>query len=136
MDESRENTDSQDSPRLGLGEATTFPLIIYYVLGHGTSTQMSFCLETPATLETHNFVCKLPIKARSKASCSLRWEISNGMWYFTCMQTSQGDSWLLVVGSQIDNLIPDLSLGHNLCCNYPNGSCETILDMYFLRVFQ
>jgi hypothetical protein len=27
-----------------LGEATTFPLIIYFMLGHGTSTQMSFCL--------------------------------------------------------------------------------------------
>jgi hypothetical protein len=27
-----------------LGEATTFPLIIYFVPGHGTSTQMSFCL--------------------------------------------------------------------------------------------
>jgi len=25
------------------GEATTFPLIIYSVSGHGTSTQMSFC---------------------------------------------------------------------------------------------
>jgi len=31
---------------LNLGEATTFPLIVYSVRGHGTSTQMSFCLET------------------------------------------------------------------------------------------
>jgi hypothetical protein len=30
-----------------LGEATTFPLIVYFVLGHGTKPQMSFCLETP-----------------------------------------------------------------------------------------
>ncbi len=30
-----------------LGEATTFPLILYYVLGHGTGTQMSFCFGTP-----------------------------------------------------------------------------------------
>jgi hypothetical protein len=30
-----------------LGEATTFPLIVYSVPGHEASTQMSFCLETP-----------------------------------------------------------------------------------------
>jgi hypothetical protein len=30
-----------------LGEAITFPLIIYFVHGHGTSTQMSFCPKTP-----------------------------------------------------------------------------------------
>jgi hypothetical protein len=33
------------SPKLG--EATTFPFIVYYVHGHGTNTQMSFCLKTP-----------------------------------------------------------------------------------------
>jgi hypothetical protein len=32
---------------LDLGEATTFPLIIFFFLGHKVSTQMSFCLETP-----------------------------------------------------------------------------------------
>jgi hypothetical protein len=30
-----------------LGEATTFPLIIYFVPGHETNTQMSFCPGTP-----------------------------------------------------------------------------------------
>jgi len=30
-----------------LGEATTFPFIVYFVPGHGTSTQMSFCPEIP-----------------------------------------------------------------------------------------
>jgi hypothetical protein len=30
-----------------LQEATTFPLIVYYVPGHVTNTQMSFCLGTP-----------------------------------------------------------------------------------------
>jgi hypothetical protein len=30
-----------------LGEATTFPLIAYFVPDHGTNTQMSFCDETP-----------------------------------------------------------------------------------------
>jgi len=32
---------------LDLKEATTFPLIVYYVPGHGTNTQMSFCPGTP-----------------------------------------------------------------------------------------
>jgi hypothetical protein len=30
-----------------LGEATTFPLIVFSVPGHGTYTQMSFCPKTP-----------------------------------------------------------------------------------------
>ncbi len=30
-----------------LGEATTFPFIIYVVVGHRTSIQMAFCLGTP-----------------------------------------------------------------------------------------
>jgi hypothetical protein len=62
-----------------LGEATIFPLIVYSMLGHGTSTQMSFCLgtpngspkipkvRTPATLGAHNFVWRPPIEMRSEA---------------------------------------------------------------------
>jgi hypothetical protein len=50
-----------------LGEATTFPLIVYFVPGHMTSTQMAFCPGTPKwesqnsqSLGAHNFVCKPP----------------------------------------------------------------------------
>jgi hypothetical protein len=32
---------------LDLGEANTFPLIVYFVPGRRTNTQMSFCPETP-----------------------------------------------------------------------------------------
>ncbi len=39
-------------------------------------------------------------------------------------------------GSQIDNLIPNPSFGHNLCLKYPNGSCEPILDIHISRAFQ
>jgi hypothetical protein len=39
-----------------LGEATIFPFIIFYVFGHRACTQMSFCLETSATLKAHNFL--------------------------------------------------------------------------------
>jgi hypothetical protein len=47
-----------------------------------------------------------------------------------------GDSWLLVVGSQIAKLIPGLSFGYNLCVKCPNGSCEPILDIYVPKDFQ
>jgi hypothetical protein len=32
---------------LDLGEATTFPLIVFFMPGHGGCTQMSFCPGTP-----------------------------------------------------------------------------------------
>jgi hypothetical protein len=35
-----------------------------------------------------------------------------------------------VVGSQIGNLTPNLSFGHNLCFKYPNGSCEPMKLLY------
>ncbi len=57
------------------------------------------------------------------------WELSNGMWHATCTQGSQGDSWLLMVGSQIGNLIIHPSFGHNLCFKCPNESCEPIWDI-------
>ncbi len=64
-----------------------------------------------------------------KQSCSPRWKLSNGIWQAIFVQGNWGDSWFLVVESQIDNLIPDPSFGHNLCFKYPNGSCEPILNI-------
>jgi len=52
------------------------------------------------------------------------------------MQTNQGHSQLLMVGSQIGNLIPNLFFGHNLCLKYPNGSCEPILNIFISIDFQ
>jgi hypothetical protein len=54
----------------------------------------------------------------------------------TYTQGNQGDFQLLVVGSQIANLTPSLSFGHNLCFRCPNGSCEPILDIYVSIAFQ
>jgi hypothetical protein len=64
------------------------------------------------------------------------WELSNGMSHTTCIQGSQGDSWLLVVGSQIANLTLNPSFGYNLCVKCSNGSCESILDVKVPRAFQ
>jgi hypothetical protein len=74
-DEPRANTDHKIHHGPNLGEATTFPLIVYFVHGHGANTQMSFCLEspkipkigTPTTLAAHNFVYIPPIEVRSQA---------------------------------------------------------------------
>ncbi len=59
-----------------------------------------------------------------KKSCSPCRDLSNGMSHATWKWGNMGDSRLLVVGSQIGNLTPDPSFGHNLCLKCPNGSCE------------
>jgi hypothetical protein len=38
--------------------------------------------------------------------------------------------------SQIGNLTPGPSFGHNLCFKYPNDSCKPILDISISRSFQ
>jgi hypothetical protein len=58
------------------------------------------------------------------------------MWHATWTQGDQGDSRLLLVESQIGNLISDPSFGHNLCFRYLNGSCKHILDIHVPRAFQ
>jgi len=58
------------------------------------------------------------------------------MWHATCTQKNRGDSWLLVIESQITNLTPSLSFGNNLCFKCPNESCNPILNIYISRVFQ
>jgi len=131
-----------------LGEVTTFPLIVYFVPSHGTSTQMSFCPKTPKwkSRNSHNWDSRDfgPIALRAylwlrwglKKSCSPCQELSNDMSHVTCTQGNQGDSWLLMVESQIANLIPDPSFGHNLCFKCPNGLCKPILNIYVARAFQ
>jgi hypothetical protein len=71
-----------------------------------------------------------------KQSCSPHWDIFNGMLQATCTQGNWGDSWLLMVRSQISNLTIDPSFGHNLCFRCPNGSCKPISDIYVSRAFQ
>jgi hypothetical protein len=58
------------------------------------------------------------------------------MSHTTCTQGNWINSWLLVVGSQIVNLIHGPSFAHNLCFRCPNGSYEPILDIYVPRSFQ
>jgi hypothetical protein len=71
-----------------------------------------------------------------KQSCSPHQNLSKGIWHATCTQGNWSDLWLLVVRSQVTNLTPDLSFGHNLCFKCPNGSCEPILNIYVPKDFQ
>jgi hypothetical protein len=71
-----------------------------------------------------------------KQSCILRRELFKGVFHATCMQGNRVDSRLLVVGSQTANLTLGISFGHKLHFRYPNGSCEPILDICVLKVFQ
>jgi hypothetical protein len=64
-----------------------------------------------------------------KQSCSSHWELSNGMSHALFSWANWVDSWLFLVGSQIGNLTPDPSFGHNLCFKCPNEQCEPILDI-------
>ncbi len=143
------NTNTQDSLRPGLGEATAFPLIIFSVPLHGGHIQMVFLsrdsrvgvpksrqrglprLWSPITLQAD-----LGLKCGLKQSCSSRRDLSNGMWHVVCSQVNRVDSRLLVVRSQIANLTPGLSFAHNLCFRCSNEPCEPILDIYVLRAFQ
>jgi hypothetical protein len=125
-----------------LGEATTFPLIIFYVPSHRACTQMSFCLgirklgvlkfSKLGLLQLWRPIIScvdLWLKWGLKQRCSPRWELFHGMSHGIYMQVNQGDLWLLMVGSQIGSLTPDPFFGHNLCFMYPNGSCKPILDI-------
>jgi hypothetical protein len=125
-----------------LGEATTFPLIVFFVFGHGANTQMSFCFRTPklgaskfpklGLLQLWRpiiFWANLWLKWDLNQSCSPRLDLFNNMWHCTYTQINQGNFRLFMVGSQIDNLTSDPSFGHNLCFKYPNGSCEPILNI-------
>ncbi len=128
--------------RPDLGETTTNLFIIFFLVSHTGSTQMSFCPKNPTlcvlkllklrllNLWRHVIsYANLHFKLGLKQSCSLCHELSNDMWHVTCMHIIQGDSWLLAVGNQIGTLIPSLSFGHNLCYKYSNGSCEPILEI-------
>jgi hypothetical protein len=91
---------------------------------------------TPAILGAHNFVCRPLIKMSLKQNSSPCWELANGMSHATYTRGNRGHFRLLVVKSQLGNLTPDLSFGHNLCFKCPNGSCEPTLNIYVPRAFQ
>jgi hypothetical protein len=127
-----------------LGEAITFCLIVFSMLGHGACTQMSFCHGTfnfpklgfSWLWRPTNFYVDLRLKWGLKWSYSLCWDIFKDMWHTTYKKINQNDSPLLMVESQIANLTHDPSFGHNLCFEYPNGSWKPISDICVSRSLQ
>jgi hypothetical protein len=134
------NTDTQDSPRPGLGGSHHLPP--YSILcdsprgphPNGFSLPGLPGLWSPITLRED-----LGSKWGLKQSCSSRWELSNGMSHVVCSQVFRVDSWLFLVGSQNwqtpGNSTPGPSFGYNLCFRCPNEQCEPILDIYVSRAF-
>jgi len=134
---------------LDLGEATTFPLIVYFVPFHVAHIQIAFCPKTlkwefqnSQSWDSRNFRGPITLRANLKLrwslkqSCSLRRKLSNSIFHVTYTQGNCVDSRLLVVMIEIANLIPDPFFGHNLCFRCPNESFKPILDIYVSIAFQ
>jgi hypothetical protein len=80
MDEPRTNTDSQDSPRFGLGGSHHLPpytilcawpqdLHPNVILSRDSQVENLEIFEiAPVTLEAHNFLCRPPIEVRFEAN--------------------------------------------------------------------
>jgi hypothetical protein len=127
---------------LDLGEAITFPLILYFVPLHEAHIQMAFFpqdsqmgvlkflkLGLPQLWVFITLCADLGLKWSLKQNCSPHWEFSNDISHATYTKGNRINSQLLVVKSQTANLTPDPSFGHNLCFRSPNGSCKPILDI-------
>jgi hypothetical protein len=88
-------------------------------------------LWSPITLRTD-----LELRCGLKQSCSSCQELFNSISHVVCRQVNRVDSRIFLVGSQIGNLTPGPSFGHNLCFRCPNEQFEPILDIYVLKAFQ
>jgi hypothetical protein len=132
-----------------LREATIFPHIVYFASLRGTHIRMAFLSRDSrggvpklsrfgflGIWAIVTFCLDLRLGWGLNQSCSFPQELSNGVSHSTCTHRGQVDSRLLMVGSQIVNLIPDPSFGHNLCFRCPNGPCKAIFDIYTSIAFQ
>jgi hypothetical protein len=83
-------------PGPDLGEGTAFPFIVFFVLGHGACTQMSFCfrilnlgvlkfskLGLPQLWRPITSFLDLRLRRGLKQSYSPYLELCNGMWHAT-----------------------------------------------------
>jgi hypothetical protein len=94
-----------------LGESTTFPLIIYFVVLHKDHIQMVFVphMGLSRLWRCITWHVDLRLQWGLKKSCSPCQEFSNGMSHISCTQGNRVDSLFLVVGSQIASLTPDVT---------------------------
>jgi hypothetical protein len=135
-----------------LGEATTFPHIVFSVPHFGDYIQMALFPGTPK-LESRNCPeivpvgvprlwelitpdCKVWSQQSLNQSCSPRRDLFNDVSHSQFEGQEEIDSRLFVVGSQIGSLTPGLSFAHNLGYRCPNGQGEAIFVIYASRPFQ
>ncbi len=143
------NSDSQDSPRLELGGSHHLPpytiLCISLQGPHpndflSRDSQMGVpklsTLGLPQLWSLITLCADLRLRWGLNQSCSPHQELSSDMLHATWTQGNMVNSRLLVVVSQIANLTPEPSFGHNLCFRCPNGSRKPILDIYISISFQ
>jgi hypothetical protein len=88
-------------------------------------------LWSPITFRAH-----FGLRCGLKQSCSSCRKLFNGMSHALYSQVNRVDARLFLIQSQIGNLIPGISFGHNLCLRCLNEQCEPILDIYIPRAFQ
>ncbi len=137
------NLDSLNSPRLGLRGSHHLPpysIFCSFPLGPHPNGFSSWDPQVGVLKFPHLGLSWLWRHITWRANLWLRWglkqsyspccELSNYTLHVVCKQGNQVDSWLLVVRSQIANLIPGLSFAHNLCFKCPNGRCKPIVDIY------
>jgi hypothetical protein len=143
------NTDSFDSPWLGLGGSHHLPpySILCITPSHphpngfysrdsqGGVPKLSW-FGLPGLWELITPGSDLKLGWGLKQTHSSSQELSNGVFHSICTHRDRVDSRLFVVGSQIASLTPDPSFDHNLCCKCANGSCKAIFDIYTSRPFQ
>jgi len=141
-----------DTPRPNLGEATTFPHIVFSVPRFGDYIQMALFPGTPK-LESRNCPeivpvrvpglwelitpdCKVWSQRGLNQTCRPRRHLFNDVSHSQFAGWEEVDSRLLVVGSQIASLTLGPSFAHNLGDRCPNGQCEAIFDIYASRPLQ
>jgi hypothetical protein len=133
---------------LDLGEATTFPHIVLCVTPRHLHPNDIFSRDSQGGVRKlsrfgHPGLWKFITPCLDlwfgwslKQTCSSPKELSKNVSHSTCTHRGQVDSQLLVVQSQIGNLIPDPSFVHNLCYRCLNGSYKAIFVIYTWRPFQ
>ncbi len=148
VDEPWANMDSQDSPWLKFeGSHHLPPYSILCAWPRGQHSNVIFSRESQVGISKFlklgllwlwrpiNLCADLWLRCGLKQSCNPHRELFNDIYHVTFMQGNQGDSWLLVVESQIGNLIPDPFFGHNLYFECPTGSCKPISNICVPRTF-
>jgi hypothetical protein len=143
------NTDTQDSPRPGLGGSHHLPP--YSILcssrwrwhpnGHFSrdsraGVPKSSWVGVPGLWTPISLDCRVRSRRDLKQSCSPRRGLFNAVSHSQIGSHEGINSRLLVVGSQTASLTLGSSFAHNLCLRCPNEQCEPILDIYVSRAFQ